>query len=139
MLEDRSYMRSSEFRSGKPAWMILIIVNVVCFALQMINAVYFKFRVEDYLMLSPKGLSHGYVWQLLTFQFLHADFFHLLSNMFFGVWMFGRYIEDRLGKINFLKLYFLSGIAGGLLQAILGLAFPNVYGGATLGASAGAF
>src|SRR5581483_4849054 len=49
---------------------------------------------------------------------------------------FGRFVEERLGKFNLLKLYFGSGVAGGLLFAILAWMFPNHFGYA-LGASAG--
>ena len=88
------------------------------------------------LPLSADGLRHGYVWQLITFQFLHAGWLHLAGNLL-GIWFLGSAIERALGGRNFLKLYFLSGIAGGLLQAALGLLMPDRFGGPVLGASAG--
>lgn len=119
-------------------WMILVFINVGCFALQAINAVYLHFPIR-YLVLSPEGISRGFIWQFLTFQFLHADLLHLLINMIVGLWMFGRYVEGRLGSKAFLKLYLLSGVAGGLLQVLLGFLFPQHFGGGTIGASAGTF
>ena len=119
-----------------PASILLIISLIVAFALQEINAVYIHFPVGDYLVLSNEGLRHGYVWQLLTFQFLHAGFLHLFFNLI-GVWFFGRFVEERLGKGHFLKLYFLSGVAGGLLQSLLGWVFPYHFGAGVVGASAG--
>ncbi len=119
-------------------WMILIIINVVCFALQLINSAFLHIPIK-YFALSPAGITNGYIWQFLTFQFLHGDFMHLLMNMFFGIWMFGRYIEERLGGKSFLKLYLLSGFAGGLLQVTLGFIVPQHFGGGTIGASAGTF
>ena len=138
MLDDRPYMRRDEGHVERPAWLVLIIINAACFAFQLIDHAYIRSNIFDYLALSSTGLKHGYVWQVLTFQFLHADLFHLLGNLIFGIWMFGRYIEDRLGTRNFLKIYFLSGIAGGLLQGVLGL-FLNPFSGYTVGASAGTF
>ena len=47
---------------------------------------------------------------LLTSQFLHADWLHLIFNMLF-LWVFGNNIEDRLGRIRFLPFYLLCGVA----------------------------
>ncbi|MFN7141363.1 MAG: rhomboid family intramembrane serine protease, partial [Limisphaerales bacterium] len=115
-------------------WMILIFINVGCFLLQMILSSTFVF---NYLALSPQGIARGFVWQFLTFQFLHGGLFHLFMNMFFGMYMFGRYVEERLGSTTFLKFYLLGGFAGGVLQVLLGFLFPQQYGGGTIGASAG--
>jgi membrane associated rhomboid family serine protease len=111
---------------------------VIVFALTEINAVYFGFPVSHYFALSNGGLSRGYVWQLLTFQFLHAGLWHLLFNLL-ALYFFGRMVEERLGKAAFLKVYFLSGVAGGMLQALLGLISPARFGMEVLGASAGVF
>ena len=99
-------------------------------AVQVLNV------LENLLPLSTDGLRQGHVWQLITFQFLHAGFWHLAGNMF-CLWMFGRIIEQGLGKANFLKLYFLSGTVGGLVQALLGFLAPDRFGGPVVGASAG--
>ena len=141
MLEDRSYMRANPHRSPWSATVILMIAVVVCFALQNIAKVYLHADgwISAYLALSPAGLKHGFLWQLLTFQFLHVGLFHLLGNLI-GLWFFGRFVEDRLGTRGFLKVYFLSGIAGGLLQAGLGWLVPSHFGVIpTAGASAGVF
>ena len=138
VLEDRSYMRADPHRSRWSAWLILIIAVTVCFALQHIAKVYFGRAgwINDYLGLSTDGLKHGYVWQLFTFQFLHVGPWHLLGNLL-GLWCFGRFVEERLGTRAFLKVYFFSGVAGGLLQASLGWIAPNYFGATTFGASAG--
>jgi membrane associated rhomboid family serine protease len=59
----------------------------------------------------PEGLT------LVTYQFLHGDIFHLLSNMLF-LWVFGDNVEDAMGHLKFLVFYLLCGIAGGLAHAI---------------------
>lgn len=119
-----------------PLTVMLMIALVVAFALQQINFVYLRFPIEEYLALSTGGLRHGYIWQLITFQFLHGGLLHLGCNLI-GLWCCGRYVEIRLGRRHFLLLYFLSGVAGGLLQALLGFVFPNHFGWPTVGASAG--
>jgi membrane associated rhomboid family serine protease len=86
--------------------------------------------------LSTDGLRAGHIWQLLSFQFLHGGLMHLFFNLL-TLWFFGRPVEERLGSRSFLKLYFISGAAGGLLQAGLGLLARNYFGHTTYGASAG--
>ena len=71
-------------------------------------------------------------WTLLTYQFLHGDFFHLLGNMF-GLFFLGSRVEARLGGRQFLTLYFLGGITGALLSIPLA---PNA---AIIGASGAVF
>ena len=53
---------------------------------------------------------------VITSQFLHADWLHLIFNMLF-LWVFGNNIEDRLGRIRFLPFYLLCGVLAGLSQA----------------------
>ena len=60
------------------------------------------------------GVPEGYT--LVTYQFLHGDILHLLSNMLF-LWVFGDNVEDAMGHIKFLIFYLLCGIAGGLAHA----------------------
>jgi membrane associated rhomboid family serine protease len=55
---------------------------------------------------------------LVTYQFLHGDIFHLLSNMLF-LWVFGDNVEDAMGHLKFLAFYLLCGVAGGLTHAAL--------------------
>jgi membrane associated rhomboid family serine protease len=52
---------------------------------------------------------------LITSQFLHAGWLHLLGNMLY-LWIFGNNIEDRFGRIRFLLFYLAGGIAAGLTQ-----------------------
>lgn len=44
-------------------------------------------------------------------QFLHADWFHLGSNMLF-LYIFGDNVEDAMGHLRFLAFYLLCGVAG---------------------------
>ena len=135
-LADRHYMRDDWNRPRLSASIVVMIVVVVAFVLQQINHAYIKSPVEFDLLLSSDGLKQGYIWQLLTFQFMHGGLLHLFCNLL-GIWFFGRFIEHRLGGKNFLKIYFASGFIGGFLQAALGLFFSNQFGGPVLGASAG--
>lgn len=57
-------------------------------------------------------------WQLLTYMFMHANFEHILFNMF-ALWMFGRIIEQVMGSKRFLFYYLACGIGAGLVQELV--------------------
>ncbi len=61
--------------------------------------------------------KHPRLAGLVTHQFIHASWLHLLGNMLF-LWVFGNNIEDRLGRIRFLPFYLLCGILAALGQAM---------------------
>ncbi len=82
------------------------------------------------------SLTSFWPWQLVTYTFLHADFWHVFFNMLM-LWMFGMEIENLWGSRKFLIFYLLSGVAGGLanllITAMMGSVFP------TIGASGAVF
>ena len=55
---------------------------------------------------------------ILTYQFLHGGWLHLLSNMLF-LWVFADNIEDAFGRLNFLLFYLTCGIGAALIHALL--------------------
>jgi membrane associated rhomboid family serine protease len=57
---------------------------------------------------------HNY-WPLITHQFLHGGWFHVISNMW-ALLIFGDNVEDRMGLFRFLIFYLLCGVAAGLTQ-----------------------
>src|SRR2546428_2048854 len=73
MLEDRPYMRNVDF--GARRWIatataFLLLLNLAVFIFLEINKAYLGWPILPYLALSNGGLAHGYIWQLITFQFL---------------------------------------------------------------------
>ena len=137
MLDDRTYMRSPDWESGRSVTTALLIVTTAFFFLQAIVEHYTKFDVDRYFALSVEGLSHGYVWQLFSFQLLHGGVWHLVFNLL-AIYCFGRALEETLTRADYLRLYIGSGVCGGLMQVMFGALFPNYFGGAVVGASAGA-
>ncbi len=138
MLADRYYMRREPFRINWSATLVLLVINVVVFLLQLVVGRFSHFPIDDYFALSVEGLRHGFVWQLLTYQFMHGNWIHLLLNCW-AIYVFGQEVELTLGRKSFLTLYFSSGIAGGLLQTLAALLWPKLFGAAVVGASAAAF
>jgi membrane associated rhomboid family serine protease len=140
MLEDRDYMRQSVYRELRVSFTVaLLIVNAIVFLIECGTCGYPPgFSTGNYFALSVEGLKHGFVWQLLTYQFMHAGLFHILLNCW-AIYVFGREIEETIGPQKFLTLFLTSGVIGGILQALAGWVWPNYFGGAVVGASAGAF
>lgn len=60
------------------------------------------------------------VWRFVTYQFLHADWFHLFFNMF-GLFVFGPIVEEALGKRKFLAFVLVCGVFGAIAYVILNL------------------
>ena len=136
MLEDRSYMRKDPSESRASACVVLILVLGAVFLFQNMGGAY-ALPFHKYLALSKDGLKSFYFWQIFTFQFLHSGPWplHLIGNCLV-LYIFGREVEQALGPRNFLKLYFLAGLIGGLLQSVV-LFLPMVgTNAAVLGASA---
>ena len=55
---------------------------------------------------------------LLTNQFLHGGWLHLISNLW-ALYIFGDNVEDRLGSGRYLAFYLVCGVAASLAQAYL--------------------
>jgi membrane associated rhomboid family serine protease len=112
----------------------LIVLNVVCFLLQIMTRSGGEEPFTRALDLDVSALREGQVWRLLTYAFLHdpSSIMHLLFNMLFLFW-FGRQVEDRLGGREFLRVYLLAAVAAGL--AFVGATLLGFHRGPALGAS----
>lgn len=67
---------------------------------------------------------------LITYMFLHAGWWHLISNMLF-LWVFADNIEDAFGYAAFGLFYIICGIAGGLTHVLFASASPDPLIGAS--------
>jgi membrane associated rhomboid family serine protease len=139
MLEDRDYMRQPAYHEPRVSLTVaLLIANAAVFLVQLVasNSTPAAEIEYTYFALSLAGLKQGFVWQLLTFQFMHAGWMHIIFNSL-AIYFFGRPVETALGRRHFLTLYLASGIIGGLVQMLFALLLPS-FDGAVVGASAGA-
>ncbi|HXI71330.1 MAG TPA: rhomboid family intramembrane serine protease [Verrucomicrobiae bacterium] len=140
MIEDRDYMRQPAYHGPRVSLTVaLLILNAVVFVIQL--AASHSLRGSEiegtYFALSLEGLRHGYLWQFLTFQFMHAGWMHLLFNCL-AIFFFGRVVETMLGRSRFLALYLASGVLGGVVQMLFELIPPQHLNAPVVGASAGA-
>src|SRR5437667_3102431 len=135
MLADRQYMRRDNVPTPWSITIVLLVFNILVFFLEYSDGSRSKNWFLEYGALSLEGLKQGFIWQFITFQFLHGGLPHLVFNSL-GLYFFGRPLEGMLGRRDFLKLYLFSGVIGGVLQALLGFIFPRI-AGPMVGASAG--
>jgi len=75
-------------------------------------------KVYSDLALNPSifTMSKGY-YTLITYQFLHLNFQHLVSNMF-ALFSIGRAVESEIGSTKFGLSYLLAGIFSGILHIV---------------------
>ncbi len=79
---------------------------------------------------NPYFFDKFYFWQLITSQFIHGGFFHILFNMF-TLFMIGKAVEQQIGSKAFLKLYLFGGVFAGVINLLL----SRYSAGPTVGAS----
>lgn len=151
--DSRDYYRPSGFGGFTffpPVIKNLLIINVGVFVLQLIfdnlmfGGVPGWYFLNKYFALNPLtgfdvfGQPFNFqIWQIITYQFMHADFMHILFNMFM-LWMFGIEIEHIMGSRKFLLYYLLCGIGAGLLHVLFSPLLSDTLA-YTIGASGAVF
>lgn len=150
-LHDRDYYRDSDaspWSGGIRSWsvvMVLIAITLLVWVFQMILApiqdgeLYRSF--QDIFAGSTAGLfDRLYLWQPFTACFLHdarpgfGAVGHVALNLVV-LYLFGRELEQRLGKGDFLFFYLVSGTLGMTLHLLLSRLLG--WEGSVVGASAG--
>lgn len=91
----------------KNSVLILVLINVVAFLMQALIPGF----TEQFLLMSSEMFARP--WTIITSMFLHGGFYHIFINMYI-LFMFGGFLEQKIGTKRFLILYFLSGIIASL-------------------------
>lgn len=114
--------------SGAPvATYAIMAVSVLVWLVQQVGG---SVVTNDLAFFAPLTLSQP--WRLITTMFVHGSFFHILFNMW-SVYVFGSMLERQLGRVRYLALYFVSGIAGSVAVSLI------APGTAAIGASGAIF
>jgi rhomboid family protein len=93
----------------------LIMISVAGYLISLPMSIRFIY----YFGLVPVLVTHKlFLWQLVTYMFLHGGLMHLALNMFM-LWMFGSIIETAWGSKEFLKYFFITGIGAALLHTAI--------------------
>jgi membrane associated rhomboid family serine protease len=134
-LHNRGYMKQEGYTGGsgslaegltigmpKPSQAVkwLLLINGMMFVLQ----IFFDRRG----MLSRNlGVTVGawwQVWRYITFQFLHAGWWHIVMNML-GLYILGSPLERHFGTRKFVRFYLSCGVTAGAAYAVIGALYPQ--------------
>lgn len=83
----------------------------------------------------PSIIIDGELWRLVTAMFLHGGIEHIAMNML-SLWFVGRVMESWFDRVSYISIYFISGIAGGLISIYM---HPTTVGIGASGAIFGIF
>ncbi|GAB4306708.1 MAG: hypothetical protein Kow0090_21820 [Myxococcota bacterium] len=139
------YSRNSGYTIGGPVNLggvmtpivkYLIIINFVVFFFEILLGENVKPFILFFGLVPQKVLSDLYLWQPLTYGFLHSpvDPFHIILNMLM-LWLFGIGFERMWGARRFLLFYLIGGLAGGAAVVLAALLFGSPRYIPTIGAS----
>ncbi len=106
----------NKFNLLPPVCKNLLIINILMFLATYV----LKLRginLEDYLGLHFFMADSHHIWQYVTYSFMHANFNHLLFNMF-AIWMFGYTLENIWGTKRFIFFCFTAALGAALMQQI---------------------
>jgi rhomboid family protein len=79
---------------------------------------FLKDSLVYYFGLIPlKVIDSFWLWQIVTYIFLHGGFWHFFFNILM-LWIFGRIIESALGTKEFLFYFFMCGIGAGIISIL---------------------
>src|SRR5438094_9161997 len=98
----RSYTRGYLSSSGLPPGIRALLISNVAIYLIYFFAGRSLLVTRDLLGLRPSDVvTHLYIWQLVTYMFIHSGLGHILFNML-ALWMFGTEFERLWGTRRFL-------------------------------------
>ncbi|MHA7058009.1 rhomboid family intramembrane serine protease [Aquimarina sp. M1] len=119
----------------------IIAVNALIFLIARLGAWILKIQpggLMEWFVL-PADFSNLIlqVWGIVTYSFLHFDFWHIFWNMLMLYW-FSQFVLNLFTEKRFLTIYLLGAISGGLLFVLAYNFFPVFEGqrGYLIGASA---
>jgi len=101
---------------GTP-WVIYALsgVLVLLYVLSVLGVVY----ARDFAIVAGEiARDPTHLYTLFTHLFFHADWFHLLGNLYF-LYVFGDNVEHIYGRRRFIALFLAAALVGGLAQVLL--------------------
>jgi membrane associated rhomboid family serine protease len=104
----------------------LSLITIICGA-YLADQLYPKFY--EYTALFGPLVDSGEYWRLFTVALVHGGLTHLFFNMF-SLLVLGNPVEEALGKVRFLVIFFISLLTGSLASIYLN-SYPHVSVGAS--------
>src|SRR5262245_2312883 len=120
-----------------PAVKWIIWANVAAF----VASVLYQPIIGWFGLIPQQVIEHRWIWQPVTYMFLHGNLTHILFNML-GIWMIGVELERLWGTRGFIRYYAITGVGAAICTILVSLlpfastaaSYPHI----TIGAS-GAF
>jgi membrane associated rhomboid family serine protease len=133
MPSNRNYSNTSNMSISLPPfrgavkWLMLINLGVFI-AWELLGLVSAESASKAALILGliPQAVVHGWLWQIVTYGFLHLGVMHLAGNLL-GIWFVGSLVEGMFGTRRFVRFYFIC-----LLGAAIGCVVLSYSGAAPL-------
>jgi membrane associated rhomboid family serine protease len=110
----------------------LVIINTAVFVILLLLFAFARNQGLSLLQLgalSPATIRQGWVWQFLTYGFLHVDPFSFLLTML-GIYFIGSAVEAQTGPKRFVELYLFSLISAGVCGFLFSLTGVLAHGSA---------
>jgi membrane associated rhomboid family serine protease len=127
-----SYSRYNDVFPPAIKW--LLIANAALFFLPRILSLDL-IQLHYYFGLVPAMVwGKLFLWQLVSYMFLHGGLWHILMNMFI-LWMFGAELERTWGTREFARFYFTAGIGAGIVNVAFAALRPSTAYVPIIGAS----
>ncbi|MDP4282530.1 MAG: rhomboid family intramembrane serine protease [Bacteroidota bacterium] len=113
----------------------LILINIaVWLGVKIVQVIFFLYNqpnhaIADNLIMQYLGLPASLPalfqkpWTLITYMFLHIDFWHIFFNLLWLFW-FGKIFLEYLSSRQLLWTYLLGGLAGGICYVAAFNFFP---------------
>jgi membrane associated rhomboid family serine protease len=107
-----SQFQHSEYLGKNAAVTVIIVINVIFFALSNIEGMH-DWMVVNFALFFPQNPNFHW-WQLVSNMFMHGGVMHILFNMY-GVYAFGSLLEKLWGPKRFVLFYLLCGLGAGVI------------------------
>jgi membrane associated rhomboid family serine protease len=108
-----------------PAVRGIFLANVIVFLVFVVFTMPLSVTMQRlYLLLAETpadAVGHLFLWQFVTYMFLHAGVGHLLMNMLM-LWFFAPRLERRWGSPAFVRFYLIVGAGAGVFHALVAYA-----------------
>ena len=125
-----SFLKKYNFNNNLPIYKKIILINVIIFCLPLvINTVLFLFNFKthsffSFFELNPQ-LDYLFknIWTIITYAFIHLDFFHIFWNMFI-LYFASKYFLNFFDEKKYIKTYFYGILFGGIFFVLSYNLFP---------------
>ncbi len=141
----RGTTMSLSFPPFTPAVKQLLIANGAVFLLMALLSAFTSPGIDGWVnlhfgLVPALAVFHGWIWQFVTYAFVHAGLLHILFNLL-ALWMFGAQLEMDWGYSLFMQFFFFC-VIGAAITTVL-VSFTGILGTSpmipTVGASGGIY